>query len=254
MATARIVFNDFFHPREGGRSWAVRRHAGNDKTQQEITETWHDGNLATVEAFHSPQIGTRLVELFQNGNSINAKLGIGLINNTLGGTVASIANQNARIVSDGNFLYTVPRNFFVDFNVDTANNHNGGYISIIYVGEEHDIELDYPVGWKPPFIQMAEDRIRLQRDIYPRERGAKPKPINVQVPITLQPKSAGHGTLQAIIHRMQNEPFLFQWSIHDDAHVLFGWLDSHGGFSFTAGGLLGINLNLRGYIGYGDAV
>lgn len=143
---------------------------------------------------------------------------------------------------------------YLDMDINVANNHTGGFVAAIFAGQQHEIAVDYPVGWRPPFMQQASDSIRLQRDVYPLARRPKPKPIDVTIPITLQTQAAARGVLHDIIDRMQGEPFLYQWDINDDDHTMFCWLRSHSGFKLTEGGLVGIDLHLRGYIDYGDEV
>lgn len=114
------------------------------------------------------------------------------------------------------------------------------------------MEIDYPIGWKPPFVQRAMDRIKLSRKTYPIGRYAKQEPIDVSVPITFKTLSDSRDRLESLIGRMQGEPFLYQWNIHDPDHTMWAWLDSHSGFNMTDGGLVDITLNLRGYVDYDD--
>lgn len=89
MTIALVLFNDYYHPREGGVTWTVRRQAGNSRTAQQITDTWHDGDLATVEAFSNPVVGAELVDLFQGGGVIPGELAFAVVRNTFGGMVMS---------------------------------------------------------------------------------------------------------------------------------------------------------------------
>lgn len=254
MATARVLFNDAFHPRAGGGGWNLRVKLGNDKPIHEIFATWQDGNLATTENFMSASApNLRVVDLYETQNSEGSSFA--LINTTmLGMAVSGQVTDELETIAGPNFLYISTYSFSDMFINTPADSMGGGRISgsisMIFVGTAHALEIDYPVGWRPPFVQSAREQIRLPKTGYPIGRRSVIEPMRLTVPITLREREYARGTLKELIERMQQEPFIFRWDENDDAHDFYGWLDSHGGFKMTAGGLMDITLNMQGYVRY----
>ncbi len=261
MATARILFNDYFNKDTyqltdfgtgvvAGKTGAQRR--------DELFTAWTDGRAETIGTLDDSADQSISVAV-KSGISLaisGATFAVGLVN--IGETGFSVGYSGDAPIECpcGNAI--VPRaiaafvNGLFHIGIDRTTDSSLG---LLYVGNYKQIECFYPRGWRPPIVQPVRDDIRFSNNGFPVSRYTVREPFETTIPVRHFDVDGNDGNalveLKALLRRMQREPFLFQWSIDRPADpVLWGWAERVHNFRYSSPRRIDCDIVLKGYFSY----